>query len=135
MFGHETWILKKSSRRCILTLFLSHGVEIELIFALQAAFLSYGSIFKISLFRHDIWNLKKVSKFAYVLSTPWGSKLILLLLYGQLFSRYGQIFKISMFGHEIWNLKTGPKVAYVFPFYPNGSKLILFWLYGQPFSR
>ncbi len=115
-----------------------HGIEIELICALPCVygqpFSRYGSFFKISIFGHEIRNLKKGPKVAYVLSFyPRGSKLSLLLLYVQPFSRYGLIFKISTlnFGHEIWDLKKGPKVAYVLSFYPRGSKMSLFLLYGQ----
>ncbi len=130
---------EEMSQSCIwCTLFLPHGVEIKLIFALRAAVFKIRADFQISIFGHEGWNLKKgpKAKVAYVVSFyPRGSKLSLFSLYGQSFSRYRLIFKISIFGHEIRNLKTGPKVAYVLSFYPRGSKLSLFWLYGQPFSR
>ncbi len=37
-------------------------VEVELIFALHAAFLRYGPINKIAIFRYETWNLEKVQK-------------------------------------------------------------------------
>ncbi len=89
-----------------------------------------------SIFGHEVCNLKKGPKVAYVLSFyPRGLKLSFFSLYGLPFSRYRPIFKISIFGHEIRNLNTGPKIAYVPFFYPRGSKLSLFLLYGQRFPR
>ena len=106
------------------------GVEIKLIFALRVAF------FKISIFGHENWNLKKGPKVACVLSfCHRGSKLSLFSFYGQPFSRYEPLFEISIFGHEIWNLKKGPKVTHVLSFYPRGSKLSLFELFFAAVSK
>ncbi len=71
------------------------------------------------------------------LSTPNGSKLRLVLLYGQEFLRYWLIFKIAILGHETLLLARVPKHAHTLFSTPGGrgAKLSLFSLYGQPFSR
>ncbi len=52
----------------------------------------YGTIFKISIFGHEIWNLKTGSTVGYVLSFyPRGSKL------GLFFALWAAIFKIEQF--------------------------------------
>ncbi len=103
-------------------LFLLQGVEIELIFALPCVygpqflryfhdflnllfslywqpFARYEPTFKISMFGHEIFNLKKRPKVAYVLSFyRRGSKLSLFFLYGQPFLRYESISKLPYLG-------------------------------------
>ncbi len=56
-------------------------------------FSRYEPILKISIiFGHEIWNLKKGPKVAYVHSFyPRGSKISLFLLYGQPFSRFSKL--------------------------------------------
>ena len=84
------------------SLSIPRGSKLSLFSLYGQPFSRYGPIFKISIFGHEIWNLKTGPKVAYVLSFyPRGSKLSLFLLYGQPFSRYGLIFNISIFGHEI----------------------------------
>ncbi len=101
-----------------------------------SAFRGMGPIFKIAIFGHETWQLAKVPEVAYILSFYHrGSKLSLLLLYGQWFPRYGPIFQIGIFGHETWPLAKVPDVAHIPSFYPKGSKLSLFSLYGQRFPR
>ncbi len=107
--------LEKRSQSCICTLFLPRvgGSNLSLSSLYRQPFSRYGASFKISIFGHEMWNLKKCRKIAYVLYFyPRGWKLSLFSLYGQPFSRYGPSFKISIFGHEIWKLKIGRKVAY-----------------------
>ena len=73
---------------CICTFFLPHGVEVKLFSLYSHPFMRYGPIFKISIFVHEIWNLKKGPKVAYVFSFySRGLKLSLFLLYAQPFSR------------------------------------------------
>ncbi len=127
---------EERSQSCICTLFLAQGSKLSLFSLYGHPFSRYGPIFKISIFGHEICNLKKGPKVAYVLSFyPRGSKSNLFSLYGQLFSRRGLIFKIPMFGHAICDLKKAPIVAYVLFFHPRGSKMSLFLLYGQWLSR
>ncbi len=70
-----------------------------------------SDILKISIFWHETWNLKKVPEVAYGPSFyPKGSKLGLLLLYGQWFLWYGPIFKHTIFGQETCNLQNCQKL-------------------------
>ncbi len=84
-------------------------------------------IIKISIFGHEICNLKKDPKVAYVLSFyPRGLKLSLFsLLHAAVFKIRDDLKKKSLFGHEIWNLEKDPKVAYVLSFYPKGVEIKL----------
>ncbi len=78
-------------------------------------FLRCRQIFKIAIFGHEIWSLKKNPKAAHTLSFyPKGSKLSLFSLYGQRFPKYGPILKIAIFGHETWSLTKDPEVAHIF---------------------
>ena len=117
--------------------FLPKGFEIKLIFTLRAAIIfETRMIFKISIFGHEIWNLKKGPNVPYVLFFyPIGSKLSLHSLYGQPFLRYTLTFKIAIFGHETWPLRKVPEVPHMLSFYPRGSKLSLFSLYRKRFLR
>ena len=63
--------------------FYPTGSKLSLFFLYLQPFLRYGTIIKISIFGHEIFSLKTVSKVAYVLSFyPQGPKLSLFLLYG-----------------------------------------------------
>ncbi len=67
-------------------MFLPQGVEIELVFALRAADSKIRAIFKIIIYGHETWNLKKVLEVVYGTSFySGGQKLSLFLLYGQRF--------------------------------------------------
>ena len=78
--NYPIWVLEfeKSAKSCIWTLFLPQGVEIELIFALRAVV--SRAIFKITIFGHETWNLKKVPEVAYgPFFYPRGSKFCFLV--------------------------------------------------------
>ncbi len=78
----------QNSRSGTYTLFLTQGLEIELILALRAAFFRYGPIFKIAIFGHETWQVAKVPEVAHTPSFYLReSKLSLFLLYGQQFPR------------------------------------------------
>ncbi len=76
------WLIKvseKSSRNCTCTLFLQHGLKIELIFTLLTAVSDIRADFQCCRSRHETWHLKKSS---------WSCIWILFEsdLYGQRFS-------------------------------------------------
>ncbi len=59
--------------------FLPQRVEIEVIFALRAAVPRYGPIFKITIFGHETWNLKKGPEVAiWTLFLPQGVEIELI---------------------------------------------------------
>ncbi len=96
----------QNSRSCTCTLFLPHGMEIELIFALRAAVFEIWAYFQNCYIW--AWNLefeKSAGSCIWTSFYPRGSKLSLFQLYGQWFPRYGPFFKIAIFGYETWNLK------------------------------
>ena len=75
------------------------GVNIKLIFALRAAVFETQFDFHNFIFGHEILNLKKGAKVAYVLSFyPKASKVSLFSLYGQLLSKYGRFSKFPYLG-------------------------------------
>ena len=128
----RAWNLKKNSRHCIWTLFLSlavEGVGLDIIFALRAAVSKIRADFLIC--HIWAWNLefKKVPTVAYGPSfCPSGSKLSSFSWHGQRFSRYGPIFKIAIFRHEnCQELHMDPIST------PEGLKLSSFSLYEQRF--
>ncbi len=86
----------------------------------------------ISIFGHEIWNLKKRSQsWMCTLFLPQGGQIKLIFALREAVFEIRAIFKISIFGHDIRNLKKGPKV--MLSFCPKGSRLSLLLLYGQPF--
>ncbi len=109
----------KSSKSCIYTPFLPHGVKFELIFALMAAFSATLAVFQNC---HSWpWNSaigKSSRSCTYTLFLLQRVKLSLFSLYRQRFQRYEQIFKSGIFGHEIWPLAKVPEVAHTLSFYP-----------------
>ncbi len=70
IFGHKTWPLAKVPE--IAHTLSTHGVEIELIFALQAAVSEIRTDFhfKIAMFRHDTFPLAKILEVAQALLSP-----------------------------------------------------------------
>ena len=60
------------------TFYLPHGVEIELIFALQARGSNIWPIFKIAIFGHEIWPLAKFRTCTYIVSLPQGVEIELI---------------------------------------------------------
>ena len=88
----------------------------ELIFALWAVVSEIRAIFKIAIFGYDTWPLVKVPEVTHILPLCGkGSKLSLILLYGQRFPRYGPIFKIVIFGHETWPMTKVPHILHFAP--------------------
>ncbi len=132
----------QSATRCTYTLFLSQGVEIQLIFVPRAA---VSKIFKVVLclcIKFGHWpkcqklHIPCLSTPKGVnLSTPKGVKLRLFSLYGQPFLRYGQIVKIAIFGHETWPLAKVPEVEHIPCVYPRGSKLSFFFVLRAAVSK
>ncbi len=92
--------LEERSQSCIVLSFYPRGSKLSLYSLYWQPISRYGLIFKISIFGHEIWNLKIGPKVAYILFlNRRGSKLSLFLLYEHPFSRYGPICKVSIFGH------------------------------------
>ena len=64
----------------------------------------------ISIFGHEIWNLKKRSQsWMCTLFLPQGGQIKLIFALREAVFEIRAIFKISIFGHEIRKLKKGPK--------------------------
>ncbi len=104
IFGYEPWPLARS---CTYALFLPQGVEIELIFALQAAVseMLCGLIFKIAIFGNKTWPLAKVPEIVYLLpKLPISPKFHPFLPYGWPFPRYWQfcIFPLATMLNSIF---------------------------------
>ncbi len=137
-------------RSCTYTLFLSQGVEIELILALMvisswdtgrfsklSLFLLYGQQF--SRYGHIwAWNLAKVLKVAHIpFFYPRGSKLSLLSHYKQQFPRYGRaLSKLPYLGMKLgqWpsdrsctytlSLFQGIKIEFIFILWAAVSEIV-----------
>ncbi len=92
----------QSSRSCTYALFLSQGVEIELIFALKTAVSKIGQIFKIAILGQETWTLTKVPEVAYILPFyPMGLKIELIFSLRVAVSMMRVDFLIAIFGHGI----------------------------------
>ncbi len=127
------------SRNCTYPLY-SRGLKLSLFLLYHVctsrSFWDIGWFFKISIFGHEIWNLKKRPKVAYVLFLPQGVEIKLI------FAIREDVFEIrdqfSNF-HYIWawnlEFEERSQSCICTLFLPLGSKLSLFLLYRQPFSR
>ncbi len=112
--------------------FYPGGSKLSLFSLYGQPFSRYWLVFEISIFGHEIWNLKTGPKSCtYTLFLPQGSKLSFCST-DSLFWDTGQFAKFPYLFMKsgIWR-----KVPKLLSFYPGGSKLSLFSLYGQPFSR
>ena len=78
----------------------------------------YGLIFKIIIFRHETWNLKKVPE--VVLFLPQRVEMELTFALRAAVSEIWADFQIAIFGHGTWNLNIVPEVAYGSSFFPRG---------------
>ncbi len=94
---------EERSQSCICSLFLSQGVEIKHIFSLRATVFEIRANFKISIFGHEIWNLKKGAKVAYIRSYPKGVEIKLI------FTLRASVFEIRDDFHNfhIWACNLG----------------------------
>ena len=115
-FWPRNLTIGQNSRSGRYTLFLTQGLEIELIFALRAAVSEVLADFQ----NFHIWA--GIPEVAHTLSfSPREPKLSLFLLYGQHFPRYGPIFKLAIFWHETWQVTKVPEVEHVCSFYTRGQ--------------
>ncbi len=88
--GMKLGIWKKVPEVAYGSSFYPRGSKLSLFTFYRQRFPRYGTIFKITIFGHETWNLEKVPEVAYGPSFyPRGSKLSLFSLYGQRFPRYG----------------------------------------------
>ncbi len=120
----------QSARSCTYTLILPQGVEIELIFAVQAAVSEIRANFQ----NCHIWAcnlaIAKVPEVAHIPTFYLkGAKSSLFSLYRLRFLRYGPIFKIAIFGHETWPLAKVPEVAHLVSFYPRGVDISAYFCF------
>ena len=115
------------------TLFLPHGLEIELIFAPHAAVFEIQANFQNSIFGHKIWNLKTGPKVAYVLLSTPGVEIKLI------FALWTAVFDISVNFQNCliwaWKLESEDRSQNCICnlFIPHGIKIKLIFLCGDRF--
>ncbi len=109
------------------------GVEIELIFALQAAVSEIWAEFQIGVSGHETCLAigQSCRSCTIFLSQGEGLKLGLYPHYGHGFPGYGPIFKIAIFGH----LAKAAEVAHTRPFYPRGIEIELIFTLRAAVSK
>ena len=100
IFGHETWPLAKVPEVAHI---LSPGVEIELIFDLQATVQRYRPFFNIAIFGYEIWPLgaKFQKLYIYSLSTPGGRNRVYFRSTGSGFRDMGRLSKLPYLGMKL----------------------------------
>ncbi len=112
--------------------FYPRGSKLSLFLLYGQRFSRYGTIFKISIFGHEICNFKTVPKIAIVLFLPQGAEIKLI------FALWVAVFEIEQFKAliSLINLFSADKIKrlHIVSFTPKELKLFLFSLDLQPFS-